>query len=184
MNMENAVYYLPGYGGRLLTGLGAALTSRGLDIAGRETVDEFRSMPFKDQVDTVAADLQDHFWNDSARVIANSFGAYLFLHAQAQMEPFLGRVLLLSPIVGEFSSTETSMNFIPPKAEALSGLIKAGKFKPPTRCEIHVGALDWQSNPDQVSELGRLLGIDVNVVPGGGHMLDKGYVGALLDRWL
>jgi len=48
MNMENAVYYLPGYGGRLSTGLGAALTSRGLAIAGRETVGEFRSMPFKD----------------------------------------------------------------------------------------------------------------------------------------
>ena len=72
--MENAVYYLPGYGGRLSTGLGAALTSRGLAIAGRETVGEFQSMPFKDQVDTVAADLQDHFWNDSARVIGRIQG--------------------------------------------------------------------------------------------------------------
>lgn len=28
------------------------------------------------------------------------------------------------------------------------------------------------------------LGIPVEVVPGGGHMLGKDYVGNLLDRWL
>jgi uncharacterized protein len=35
-------------------------------------------------------------------VVCNSFGAYLFLRAQAGMSPFPGHLLLLSPIVGNF----------------------------------------------------------------------------------
>jgi len=75
------IYYLPSYGGRLDTGLGAALLQRGNSIAGRQTLGDFRAMAFTDQVATVAADLQEHFWHADAQVIVNSFGAYLFLHA-------------------------------------------------------------------------------------------------------
>ena len=32
------IYYLPGHGGRLGTGLGEALLSRGYNVSGRETV--------------------------------------------------------------------------------------------------------------------------------------------------
>jgi len=36
--MKNVVYYLPRIGGRLSTGLAAALLVKGLDLAGRDTV--------------------------------------------------------------------------------------------------------------------------------------------------
>jgi hypothetical protein len=62
-------------------------------------------------------------------------------------------------------------------------LASAGKFPVPKCCEIHVGADDWQSNPNNVRQLGLLLGIDVFVVPEAGHMLPKDYVGRILDRW-
>jgi hypothetical protein len=55
----------------------------------------------------VAQDLRAHFWDESARVIANSFGAYLFLYAQARLPAFPGRVLLLSPIVSGFYDDKT-----------------------------------------------------------------------------
>ena len=58
---RNTIYYLPGYGGRVHTGLGQALLSRGVDLAGRETVGDFRGMRFMDQIETVAEDLQTHF---------------------------------------------------------------------------------------------------------------------------
>jgi hypothetical protein len=76
------IYYLPGYGGQLASGLGRALMDRGFDVAGRETRGDFRSLPFDEQIATVGQDLKDHFWHADARVICNSFGAYLFLHAQ------------------------------------------------------------------------------------------------------
>ncbi|ALK91342.1 alpha/beta hydrolase [Limnohabitans sp. 103DPR2] len=181
--MNNAVYYLTGMGGRLDAGLGQGLLSRGFEIAGRELVGEFRKLDFQQQVDLVVSDLQSNFWQEDARVIANSFGAYLFLHAQAQMEPYIGKVILLSPIVGEFSNEETRMNFIPPLADKLLQLAKANSFPIPKQCEVHVGSEDWQSNPANVTTFGSMLGIDVTVVPNAGHMLPKEYVGDLLDKW-
>jgi len=63
-------------GGRLDSGLGQALLSRRLGVAGRELVGEFRQLGFQEQIDTVVNDLQSSFWDVNARVIANSFGAY------------------------------------------------------------------------------------------------------------
>ena len=74
--MRRTIYYLTGMGGRLDTGLGQALLSRGYEVTGRELVGDFRNLGFQDQVDTIAEDLQTHFWQEDAQVIANSFGAY------------------------------------------------------------------------------------------------------------
>jgi len=182
--MLNTVYYLTGMGGRLDSGLGQALLSRKLGVAGRELVGEFRQLGFQAQVDAVSTDLQDGFWSPDARVIANSFGAYLFLHAQAHLPPYPGRVILLSPIVGEFANQETEMNFIPPRSKQLLELAKTGSYPAPLNCEIHVGSLDWQSNPANVEMFGSLVGLKVTVVLEAGHMLPKEYVNNLLDRWL
>jgi len=157
---------------------------RGFDICGRETVGEFLALTFKEQVELVAQDLHTLFWEPSAQVIANSFGAYLFLHAQALLPPFIGKVLLLSPIVGEFSEEGASIGFIPPRAEQLLKLAQSGAYPTPMHCEIHVGAQDWQSNPDNVRKLAALLDLPVTVVPDAGHMLGEEYVGQLLDVWL
>ena len=150
MKTASSIYYLPGHGGRLPTGLGEGLLSRGFDVAGRETVGDFRQLPFSQQVELVAGDLTSLYWHENARVVANSFGAYLFLHAQALMRPYISKVLLLSPIVGEYSDEVTRMGFIPPQAERMSELAEGGTFPAPTNCEIHVGEHDWQSVPANV----------------------------------
>ena len=181
---HRTVYYLPGHGGQLATGLGQGLIDRGFHVAGRETRGDFRSLSFEEQIQVVTHDLQDHFWHEQARVICNSFGSYLFLHAQAQMPAFVGRVLLLSPIVGEFTNEQTRTSFSPPRPQRLKELADAGRFNAPANCEIHVGEEDWQSIPANVQAFGRLTGIPVTVVPKGGHDLGKAYVSPLLDRWL
>ena len=103
----------------------------GFDVAGRETRGDFRSLPFDEQIATVGQDLKDHFWHDEAQVICNSFGAYFFLHAQTQMPSFPGRVLLLSPIVGEFTNAQARTSFSPPRPTRLKDLAEAGHFKVP-----------------------------------------------------
>jgi hypothetical protein len=178
------LYYLPGYGGGLKTGLGAGLEKRGFHVIGRETKGDFRSLVFTDQVQTVANDIQTHFWHQDARVICNSFGAYLFLHAQTLMPPFIGRVLLLSPIVGEFSNEVTRTGFSPPHPTKLFEIAKSGEFPSPNRCEIHVGSEDWQSMPEVVQEFGSLINIPVHVVAGRGHDLGKQQVDLILDKWM
>ena len=184
MTAIETVYYLPGAGGQLATGLGQALRDRGFSVTGRETRVDFRKLGFEDQLQIIREDLRSHFWHDRARVICNSYGSYLFLHAQAGLEPFPGQVLMLSPIVGEFTSDETRTTFSPPRPTRLKELAEAVQFPAPARCEFHVGSEDWQSIPANVQAFGRLTGIPVTVVPGGGHDLGKEYVGRLLDQWL
>ena len=179
------VYYLPGWGGLISTGLGQALLDKGYDVTGRETVREFKSAGFTQQVEIVANDLKECFWREDAHVICNSFGGYLFLHAQALIrESYIGNVILLAPIVGEFSDDDDvrPMNFIPPQPEKLLELAKAGKFPVPLKCEIHVGSEDWQSCPNAVA-FGKLVCMNVNVIEGAGHNLPKDYVSRLLDEW-
>ncbi len=182
--MKNNIYYLPGYGGELNAGLGKELARRGLSIFGRETIGEFAKLEFADQIETVRRDLVEKFWDVNSKVIANSFGAYLFLHAQSQMSSYIGKLLLLSPIVGDFVSDDGLRAFSPPRAGKLQSLIGSGNYNAPANCEIHVGANDWQSNPECVSELADSLNIPIFVVENNGHMLDQNYVKLMLDRWL
>ena len=182
--MSSEIYYLPGYGGELHTGLGEELQKRGVIISGRATVGEFAKLSFADQIELVVNDLTKNFWSPDSRVITNSFGAYLFLHAQSQLPSYVGKVLLLSPIVGDFSQNDGLRIFSPPRSEKLQSLVQSGHFNSPLNCEIHVGSKDWQSNPEDVSEFAKLLNIPIQVVENNGHMLDKEYVQELLDRWV
>ena len=182
--MMTTVYYLPGRGGRLHTGLGRAIQDRGFDITGRETVGTFSELVFSEQLAAVAQDLHAHFWDESARMIANSFGAYLFLHIQAGLPAFPSRVLLLSPIVGGFYDDSLEAGFVPPLAKNLFQLARSGNMPNPKSCEIYVGILDWQCDPEKVCTQGALIGVSATVVPGAGHMLESQYVGQVLDLWL
>jgi len=175
------IYYLPGHGGRITTGLGQALLSRGYEVVGRETVGDFKKLDFNDQVNTIANDIKLHFWREDAKIIANSFGGYLLLHALSKLTPYIGKILLLSPIVGEFSSEEISMGFIPPYADRLSELASTNQYPAPMNCSFHVGSEDWQSNPANVTKFASLLGWPVTVVPRAWHQLPKDYVSSLLD---
>ena len=181
---NESIYYLPGHGGRLETGLGEALMSRGYSVAGRQTIGDFKAIPFSEQIAIIARDLTENYWHESARVIANSFGAYLLLNALTLVQPYVGKVLLLSPIVGEFSNEDIRMGFIPPQSGRLIKIAEKGIYPIPLRCEIHVGEFDWQSNPANVTKLAELLGLSVSIVPGGGHVLNKRYVSDVLDSWL
>ncbi len=133
--MTTTRYYLPGAGGQLGTGLGQGLMDRGFDVTDRETRGDLRAMPFDEQVQIVMGDLQGHFWHEQAQVVCNSFGSYLFLHAQAQLPSFPGRVLLLSPIEGEFTSEQARTTFSPSRIREQP---EAGRFNAPARCEIYV----------------------------------------------
>ena len=180
-----SIYLLPGRGGRLNAGLGLELKARGYRLSGRETLGDFAKLSLPFQAQAIANDLQAEFCEKDALVVANSYGAYLFLFAQALMPPLLGKVLLLSPVIGEVKQSSLGkLGFAPPYADSLMALARLRELVVPEHCGIHVGANDWQCPAERLSEFGRLTGISVNIVPDAGHMLDHGYVNALLDRWL
>jgi hypothetical protein len=142
-----------------------------------------KDLSFTDQVETVKEDLLNNFWTEDSRVIANSFGAYLFLHAQASLEPYPGKVLLLSPIVGGFADEATVRFFSPPQEHKLSKLAEAGQFPVPKNCEVHTGSEDWQSHPDAVTKFFGLLCVTAVVTEGRGHSLGEEYVSSVLVMW-
>ena len=51
--IKKDVYYLPGVGGRLLTGLGEGLLDRGLSVKGRELRGQFKALSFQENESTV-----------------------------------------------------------------------------------------------------------------------------------
>lgn len=178
------IYYLPGNGDRLDTGWGAELLRRGAVLKGREHVGAFRDLTFEEKITLIVSDLKSNHWHQDALVIANSIGAYLFLHAQSMLPAFVGKVVLLSPIIGEAFDPETNRVYIPPRAGKLQQYIAAGRFNAPVDCEIHVGELDWQANPNEVTKLATPVGLRVNIVPDSGHQLDRAYVRELLTKLL
>ena len=182
--MSDAIYYLPGRGGEISTGLGQGLLDRECSIVGRETRGAFLKLTFQQQLDAICTDLQDDFWHEEAKLIAVSYGCYLFLHAQLCMPAFPGRVLLLSPVLGRAFASSVGVGFIPPRSDQLGQAALRREFPAFNKAEIHVGSEDWQSNPDAVRSFGERASIPVTVVGGKGHMLGVDYVGSLLDRWL
>jgi hypothetical protein len=180
-----SIYLLPGRGGRLTAGLGLALKDRGYHLSGRETLGDFAKLPLPHQAQAIADDLLTEFWDSSAQVIANSYGAYLLLFAQSLMPAFPGKVLLLSPVIGAVTGSSIGKaGFAPPYADRLMALARLGELVVPKHSEIHVGANDWQCPAERLSEFGRLTGVPVTIVPDAGHTLDHIYVSALLDQWL
>lgn len=74
--------------------------------------------------------------------------------------------------------------FVPPLAEKLFQLAQAGKMPNPKSCEMHVGSLDWQCDPEKVCALGALIGVSATVVAEAGHSLGSQYVDQVLGLWL
>lgn len=136
------------------SGLALALQSRGFNVSGRETFGEFQRLRFSEQIQVIADDLLANFWHQDALVVANSFGAYLFLHAQTLIPAFPGKVLLLSPIVGGSAAPGNGPRFSPPFAERLGQLAETNELVVPQRCEIHVGELGRVDKRDsQISQV-------------------------------
>lgn len=185
------IYYLPGRGGRLDSGLGLELISRGYSVVGREItrgrrlsdpeVEDFSKLSFPDQVAMIVNDLTTLKKNDIQSVIAYSFGAYLLLHAYLEIGTNIGRTLLLSPVLG--ASRVEGFYFRPPQAHRIKTVLEDQAF-PNLHLHILVGSEDDQSDQELCQKLHQATIGTLEVVNGEGHRLDSDTVKAYLDRWL
>ena len=172
------VYLLPGRRQRLQQGLGAALLARGVQLEGRELVGDFARLAIGEQLDLIWQDLASR---PEHLVVAVSYGAYLYLHTQIN-RVHQGAALLLSPVVGAASVPKGGLGFIPPRADALLQLAARGNYPALPKCQVHVGANDWQAAHAQ--RFAQLAGMAYHVVPGAGHALPKAYLERLLGSVL
>ena len=184
-----AIYYVPGRGGRLNTGLGLELSARGYDLIGREIAgpgprdqsNPFASLSFQQQVDVIQHDLKTHAWAPEALVIGNSFGAYLIAHSILQLGNFPGKCLFLSPVLGTVKAT--GMLFKPPKSGVLKDAIETRSF-PSIILDIVVGSRDEHFLPEVAAKLDQLTKGNIKIIVDQGHRLSHSIVKAKLDKWL
>lgn len=181
--MTDTIYYLTGRGGELNKGVGSTLLDMGYKLRGREMLGSFDLLAIQDQIDLITQDLQDGFWLKDSKVIAVSYGAYLLLHALVEREPYVGSVLLLSPVLGGVTDGDSMRYFSPPRSDKLMRLVEEGAYPKPNAIEIHVGDNDWQSPFQRAMQFAEAVGGNCNVVPDTGHQLGKDYVVPVLDRW-
>ena len=182
--MTDRIYYLTGRGGQLNKGLGAALLDAGYEVSVREMSGEFAKLPFPNQLDLISQDLQEDFWREGSKVVAVSYGAYLLLHALAELDAYVGSIFLLSPVLGGVTNGSTMRYFSPPRSDKLMRLINESVFPVPSSLEIHVGDSDWQSPNERCTQFSGSMGGECYVVSGTGHQLGKDYVSLVLDKWL
>ena len=184
-----AIYYCPGRGGRLNSGLGLEISARGFDLIGRETggpgprdqSNPFASLSFQQQVEVIQHDLKTHAWTPDALVIGNSFGAYLIAHSILQLGYFPGKCLFLSPVLGAVKTNGTL--FRPPKSGTLKDAIETRCF-PSITLDVVVGSRDEHFVLDVAKKLDQLTIGAITILEGEGHRLSHGIVRAKLDQWL
>ena len=164
------VLYITGRGGSLNKGLAAYLANSVQGFEGIAVDTLFLKRRPLEQVEFIRQKMVE----DTTRlVIANSYGAYLVLHALAQIEDFIPEnVLLLSPLLGVGRAQGGFYMNIPPLLKRLEEAFSVEAVMRPTSIKFLIGELDKQISTDQVSFVDEYFGLgSVQVCPGEGHML-------------
>lgn len=182
---EKPIYFIPGRGENIASGLGQIIASLGFIVQGREIIADFARLGFSEQLILIQSDLQSAFWHSEAVLIGRSFGAYLLLHTLTEMESFSGKVLLFSPVLGAGLSKDRLFGSIPPRAKRLLKLAESGEFPTPRYLEIHTGTEDNGCDPRLAERFAYLIGnTNLFIVRGAGHQLGENYLRNALEKFL
>ena len=178
---EARLIYITGRTGDANQGLGAYLKELNPNRIGLSVNNTFLNLDFVDQV-AVVRNLIAEFDAPSTSVIANSYGAYLVLHALISAPACQCKVLLLSPALGGLMDKKAMVYARQPSTNKFEQALNAGLITKPGRLEFHIGEHDGGYDPVRIAGL---LGADVlNVIPGQGHMVDKATVAHIVRNFL
>jgi len=183
--MNSKIYLIPGRNDKLNDFIGYTLSRMGADVYGRELLPPFSQLRFSDQIETIKKDLMSLFWYPEAPVLGDSYGGYLLLHSLAELDPFPGKVLLFSPVLGPAIVKNNRYGVHPPRAKRLLQLAKERKFPTPKYLEIHTGAEDKGCDPHRANQLGSFIpGSKVRIVNDQGHRLNTTYITDVISTFL
>ena len=177
-----SVVYISGRGGDAGSGLGAFLKDRVERFSGLSIDSELLKLPFDRQVASVA---DFTFKLGTGPVVANSYGAYLFVHSLIDAREFPRRVLLFSPLLGSSLKKDKMFFSRPPGLGTLEKALLEKRVTKPTYLEIQTGADDDVCCPELAGRVGRILGVDkLKIIPGEGHQISRSVVASVCDEFL
>lgn len=181
---RNIIYILPGRG-NTLRDIGNIVHSFGYDVCGREVIPPFSTLSFPAQLEIIQKDLTSHFWYIDAKLIGHSYGGYLLLHALSELEFYPGKILLLSPVLGQAVHKKQLYISRPPRADKLLTLAETNKFPISQYLEVHTGEVDNGCDPDLARKIEELVSeVKVKIVPNQGHELPTAYVKEVISNFL
>ena len=170
--------YLSGRGGNAYEGLGGYVESQSDKYIGLSMSPAFLKQDFQAQIQDIRLVLGQCQGFDA---VANSYGAYLLLHALIGFEHELASVKLLSPVLGKGLSKDKMFSSRPPSVKALMTSLEDETLNCPDKTFIYIGDQDVGYCPDLTQHYINYLGEDkVFVLTSERHNLAKSTVRAIL----
>lgn len=183
MNREPRLIYISGRGGDARKGLGGYLKQLDPNRIGLSVNESFLQRDFHEQV-SVVRQLLDEFDGENTKVIANSYGAYLLLHALIDAPRYLLKGLLLSPAIGGVLNSNSLAYARQPSTNRFDEALIDRAFTKPRYLALHIGDLDVGYDSQRFEELDESLELDLlDIIPGQGHMLDRDIVKIILKHF-
>ena len=180
--MVNEIFYVTGRRGSLDRGLGEFLRARARTVSGISLSNDFLAMPFDWQLSQIATHFE-RIERQCIPIIANSYGAYLFLNCLIEKPELKTHVLLLSPVLG--TVVTKAGYFKPTHSRRIHEALARGTLPKPCYLQISVGSLDDQCDIDMARAISLKMQADnFHVVDGQGHMLEKTTVRSIVDEFL
>ena len=172
--------YITGRGGDGLRGLSAYLTTLTPNYRVLAIDPAFLSQDFHGQI----LQMRSFCTADDGYIIANSYGAYLFLQSLIDQPPIESKVMLLSPVLGRVNSEKRMLISRPPGEKALKSAIIEARLGLPEHLEILTGSDDETCDASLAQETAHMLGVKVCVLQNEGHMITPSKVISAVEAFL
>ena len=178
------IIYITGRGGDANKGLGAYLKELDANRIGLSMNKQFLTLSFEEQVGVVAKLIGD-FDSPNTRIIANSYGAYLCLHALIDAPQYQSHILLLSPVIGAALNPKHLAYARLPGCQRYKLAVVEKRITRPASIAIHIGSDDMGYDPQPFSEFcSSLESCELNVIENQGHTLDRVTVQSIIYQFL
>lgn len=174
------IRYITGRGGSAQSGLSVYLSTLTSDFDALAIDPAFLQKGLEEQISRVRA-FADF---ESGYLIANSYGAYLFLLSLIDRPRLTARVLLLSPVLGRAMDPERMLFSRPPREKTLQRAIRENRLGLPKLLWIVTGKDDEVCNYAMAAEISDSLGAELSVLEGQGHMIEPSIVSQTLTEFL
>ncbi len=174
------IRYVTGRGGSAQSGLSVYLSTLTSDFDALAIDPIFLQKDLEEQISAVRAFTA----LESGHLIANSYGAYLFLLSLIDQPRFAAKVLLLSPVLGRAMDPERMLLSRPPREKTLHKAIKEKRLGVPDLLKIVTGKEDEICDHAMAHEISDSLGLEVTVLEGQGHMIEPSIVAQEIDKFL
>lgn len=173
---------------RYITGRGGSAT-QGLSLYLSKLVDDYQALANDAELHRRSVDEQINtvveFCKPATHLIANSYGAYLWLLSRIDAPPSDTRVLLLSPVMGRAVDPEKMLSSRPPRLKGLENAIDEERLVLPKLVSVVTGkddnVCDYQTAARQCAKLGI---VDLSVIVGEGHDMSHEVVSKTVDAFL